>query len=233
MSSLFFPARPQPHPAAGPAVPSWLQDRVNVASDTPAAWPAGSPWAGQQHQAGIRVPSLQPWAAVSYSCSLNLWLYGLLLIEPPRAGSEWEERAGASFLSSSLSRLLAGCSCVAWCGAEHRLNYRSALLISASESQRSPELWSLQHSAGPGPRFPGWSLDPLLVDWVCLTWAPIGGLPWEMFLLGMGVGLELEGGKGRLGPLVGSLVYAEHRGTAYGGTGEMPLQFKKDEQVIK
>lgn len=54
-----------------------------------------------------------------------------------------------------------------------------------------------------------------------------------MFLLGMGVGLELKGGKGRLGPLVGSLVYAERWGTAYSGTCEIPLQFKKDEQMIK
>lgn len=51
--------------------------------------------------------------------------------------------------------------------------------------------------------------------------------PWD------GRGLVLEGGEGRLGPLVGSLVYAEHRGTAYGGTCEMPLQFKDDEQMIK
>lgn len=45
--------------------------------------------------------------------------------------------------------------------------------------------------------------------------------------------MELEGGESRLGPLVGSLVYAEHRGTTYGGTCEMPLQFKNDGQMIK
>lgn len=140
-SCFLFVVRPQPHPAAGPVVPARQGtphhcENHSLAHWHPMDWRVTPGWYLDAFSLAPGQPS-----PIVVPASYGFPDSSFCTKESPRERAQsGKTELGASFPSSSLSLLLAGCSCAAWCGTEHSLNYRSALLISASGSQRSSKL---------------------------------------------------------------------------------------------